>query len=195
MNKNIKYLIEDIVNFNPADYSEKEYDIISDQEIDALCIYPKTTDELKKLIAERLVENPESPYLLDIDTCEITDMSGIFNDDSYNYISTFTNLPVLTAKNEYLEKYNIRSENIKELDLHTWNTSNVTDMHNMFAGCDHLIKLNITGWNTSNVKDMTRMFFYCCRIPEVRIYKPNGIKWEDMFSNCYYLTGENIIFL
>ena len=31
MNKNIKYLIEDIVNFNPADYNEE--DIISTHDI------------------------------------------------------------------------------------------------------------------------------------------------------------------
>lgn len=29
MNKNIKYLIEDIINFNPADYDEDENEVIS----------------------------------------------------------------------------------------------------------------------------------------------------------------------
>ena len=29
MNKNIKYLIEDIVNFNPVDYSDEESELIN----------------------------------------------------------------------------------------------------------------------------------------------------------------------
>jgi hypothetical protein len=40
--------------------------------------FPKTLDELKKLVVNRIKENPEKPYLSDIDTSKITDMSGLF---------------------------------------------------------------------------------------------------------------------
>ena len=52
MNKNIKYLIEDIVNFNPVDYSDEEPDLIDDQIISNLVYkyFPKTKEELIKII-------------------------------------------------------------------------------------------------------------------------------------------------
>jgi hypothetical protein len=47
MNKNIKYLIEDIVNFNPIDYSDNEQNIIDSETIYNITIpKPKTKNEL-----------------------------------------------------------------------------------------------------------------------------------------------------
>jgi hypothetical protein len=33
MNKNVKYIIEKIVNFNPVDYSDEDPDLIDDQTV------------------------------------------------------------------------------------------------------------------------------------------------------------------
>lgn len=48
MNKNIKYLIEDIVNFNPVDYQDEENDIANNQAISHIIYkyFPKTESEL-----------------------------------------------------------------------------------------------------------------------------------------------------
>lgn len=44
MNKNIKYLIEEIINFNPADYSNDENELISNNDIDKLIVIPKNIE-------------------------------------------------------------------------------------------------------------------------------------------------------
>ena len=45
--------------------------------------------------------------------------------------------------------------NLTSLNLSSWNTSNVTVMAGCFAMCEGLTSLNLSSWNTSNVTDMT----------------------------------------
>lgn len=47
---------------------------------------------------------------------------------------------------------------LTSLDLHTFNTSKVTDMNNMFTICLNLTDLNTTGFDTSHVTDFSDMF-------------------------------------
>ena len=42
-----------------------------------------------------------------------------------------------------------------------FNTSNVTDMHELFRGCNKLTSLNVSSFNTSNVQRMDAMFYGC----------------------------------
>ena len=144
MNKNIKYLIEDIVNFNPVDYSDEESDIINTHTITTLSYkyFPQNKEELVDIVRKKIDENKfgnESllfPDLYDIDISNITDLSNLF---------IIVNLPNYPIK----------------LDLHTWNVSNVTNMESMFNGCKMLLKLNLSGWNTSSLTNMDRMFYFC----------------------------------
>ena len=50
------------------------------------------------------------------------------------------------------------TNNIKTLDLSNWDTSKVTDMAFMFNSNRNLETLNISNWNTSNVTSMRAMF-------------------------------------
>jgi len=50
------------------------------------------------------------------------------------------------------------SPSLKTLDLSNWDTSNVTDMGFMFNGARNLETLNVSNWNTSNVTSMRTMF-------------------------------------
>lgn len=43
-------------------------------------------------------------------------------------------------------------------------TNNVTDMNNMFTYCSSLTELNLTNFNTSNVRNMGSMFSYCSKL-------------------------------
>ena len=47
---------------------------------------------------------------------------------------------------------------LTSLDLSTFDTSNVTDMSGMFDGAEKLTSLNVSSFNTSNVTTMYRMF-------------------------------------
>ena len=51
---------------------------------------------------------------------------------------------------------------ITSIDISEWDTSNVTNMSNMFGYCEHLTSVgDISNWDTSNVTDMSRMFSVC----------------------------------
>ena len=50
------------------------------------------------------------------------------------------------------------SDNLTYLNLSNWNTSNVTDMANMFLDCTKLTNLILSNWDTSKVTDMHSMF-------------------------------------
>lgn len=64
-----------------------------------------------------------------LDTSEVTSMSGLFKD----------------------------FKSMNSIDLSGWNVGNVTDMSNMFANSG-FTTINFANWNTSNVKTMAGMF-------------------------------------
>ena len=171
MKKDIKYLIENIVNFNPTDYLEGESDVVDRGDISAICVCPENLDQLKKLVAKRLKENPKKPYLKDIDTSLITDMSGLFN-----------SIHIFVSYNEYFWDYNIDSRDIEELDLSGWNTSNVMTMEDMFTNCEHLESLNLSGWDTSNVVNMASMFSQCQSLAKLDLSSFNTYNVTDMYA-------------
>jgi len=47
---------------------------------------------------------------------------------------------------------------LTSLDVGNWNTSNVIDMNNMFSGASGLTSLDVSNWNTSNVINMNSLF-------------------------------------
>jgi surface protein len=162
MNKNIKYLIEDIVNFNPVDYSDNESDIVSRDDIHKITQMPENRLQLKKLIKERLKKNSSNPYLLDIDTRLIKNTRGLFGDnDCWNIrtldLSTWDMSEVTDMTNMFADlKF------LKELKISDkFDTSKVKSMAGMFAGCRSLNSLDLSMFNTSKVKTMSKMFAYC----------------------------------
>ena len=84
-------------------------------------------------------------------------------------------------------------ENLIILDLSNFDTSNVTDMSNMFCGCSSLTSLNVSSFDTSKVTNMSYMFRDCSLLET--IYVSN--KWNtvsvtdstDMFTGCTSLPG------
>ena len=71
---------------------------------------------------------------------------------------------MLGAFNTDATKYNLGLggnglKTIKGLD--TWNTSHITDMTNMFGSLSSLIDLNLSSFDTSNVTNMDSVFYGC----------------------------------
>ena len=170
MKKQIKYIVENIVNFNPADYRDDEKDIISDKDVDNVTQYkyfPKTKKELKDLIEERFLKNPEEPYLSDISTYFITDMSELFNMTDF---FTFSIARLSSLKT------------IKKLDLSAWDVSNVKSMEKMFAWNNDLVEINMSGWDTSNVTNMSGMFYICKSLTDLDITHFNTSNVTNMYA-------------
>ena len=60
-------------------------------------------------------------------------------------------------------------ENLTSLDVSSFNTSKVTDMCSMFSGCTSLSSLDISGWDTINVTNMGHMFGGCNALKTIRM--------------------------
>ena len=50
-----------------------------------------------------------------------------------------------------------------------FNTTNVTDMHEMFRGCNKLTSLNVSNFNTANVERMDAMFYGCSSLTSLDV--------------------------
>ena len=81
---------------------------------------------------------------------------------------------------------------LTSLDLSSFNTSNVTNMQSMFSGCSSLTNLDLSSFNTSNVKNMTSMFERCKALTSLDVSSFNTSKVTymiSMFRDCKYLTN------
>ena len=69
------------------------------------------------------------------------------------------------------------------------NTSQVTDMHNMFLNCYHLQTTDFSGFDTRKVKDMSNMFYNCGSLKSLDISNFNTSEVTDMRSMFYHCIG------
>ena len=73
------------------------------------------------------------------------------------------------------------------LDLSNFNTSNVVNMSGMFAGCSSLTFLNVSSFDTTNVTNMGNMFGGCCTLASLNVSNfntENVSNMNAMFSGC-----------
>ena len=83
-------------------------------------------------------------------------------------------------------------EILNDLDLSNFNTANVTDMSGMFSSCERFSSLDVSHFNTAKVTDMSGMFGYCTGLTALDVSHFNTAKVTDMagmFSNCTGLTS------
>jgi len=81
---------------------------------------------------------------------------------------------------------------IEKLDLSNFNTSNVTDMCFMFAGCSSLTSIDLSSFNTSQVTNMDEMFGGCSSLASIDLSSFNTSKvtnMDGMFGTCSSLIS------
>ena len=74
---------------------------------------------------------------------------------------------------------------LSSIDFPNWDTSNITDMNNMFYECGSLP--DISKWDTSNVINMSNMFYYCSleSFPDISKWDTsNVLDMNNMFYEC-----------
>ena len=77
------------------------------------------------------------------------------------------------------------------LDVSKFNTSKVTNMSDMFDCCNNLTTLDVSKFDTSNVTNMNSMFNDCNELTTLDVSKfdtSNVIDMYHMFNNCRSLT-------
>ena len=81
---------------------------------------------------------------------------------------------------------------LTNLDLSSFNTSNVTYMTSMFRDCEYLTSLDLSSFNTSKVTNMQSMFYGCTRLINLDLSSfntSNVTNMTSMFSYCSSLTS------
>ena len=81
------------------------------------------------------------------------------------------------------------------IDLSALDTSEVTDMRYMFAGCSSLTSLDLSNFDTSKVTDMRYMFAGCNSLTSLDVSNFDTSKvtsMGDMFSRCESLTSLDV---
>ena len=77
------------------------------------------------------------------------------------------------------------------LDLSSFDTSNVTNMSNMFYNCNALTTLDLSSFDTSNATSMSYMFYGCRKLTTLDLSSfdtSNVTSMSNMFYGCSALT-------
>lgn len=86
-------------------------------------------------------------------------------------------------------------ENLTSLDVNNWDTSKVTTMRDMFYYCVKLTLLDLSSWDTSKVTDMNNMFYYCSNLTSLDLSSWDTSKvtnMSNMFNYCINLTSMDV---
>ena len=85
--------------------------------------------------------------------------------------------------------------NISSLDVSNFDTSQVTDMNNMFFYCTALTSLDVSNFVTSQVTNMSSMFNYCTALTSLDVSNFDTSKvtnMRNMFYHCSSLTSLDV---
>ena len=83
-------------------------------------------------------------------------------------------------------------ESLTSIDLSNFNLSNVTDISNMFDGCSSLTNLDLSNFNTSNVTNVSSMFRGCSSLTNLDLSSfntSNVTNMSGLFWGCSSLTN------
>ena len=145
---------------------------------------PKTKNELRDIINQRIESEGNKCDLNDINVSEIKDMSELFYGSKFN--GDISNWDV--SKVKYMSSMFWGSK--FSGDLSKWNVSNVEDMSGMFM--DSEFNQDISNWDVSNLKNDFDIFENC---PIEEKYKPNfkkekkeNLKILLIFYHCFNLV-------
>ena len=124
------------------------------------------------------------------------------NSDSGYLFFAFDNLETVNFNNSFdtsdvtnMTEMFYSDEKIQNINFDGFDTSNVTNMEEMFLNCGSLEKLDLSDFNTSNVISMYSMFNGCANLNTIIVsdlwYIDNNMNLSNIFNNCNNLTGFN----
>ncbi|MBQ3619116.1 MAG: BspA family leucine-rich repeat surface protein, partial [Bacteroidales bacterium] len=84
---------------------------------------------------------------------------------------------------------------LTSIDLSNFNTDNVSNMSYMFANCSAITSLNLITFKTEKVINMSGMFYGCSALKTIcvdnNLWNISATSGNDMFLNCTNLVGGN----
>ena len=97
--------------------------------------------------------------------------------------------------NEAMISYFDGFNKMTSIDLSALDTSEVTNMNDMFEDCSSLTSLDVRNFDTSNVTDMSYMFYGCYGLTSLDVSNFDTSKVTDMsgmFEDCSSLTSLDV---
>ena len=122
-----------------------------------------------------------------LDTSEVSDMYGMFEDCTYLESLDISSLDV--SKVTTMESMFRDCTYLKNVTLPSLSTSKLNNMDEMFHNCTSLISLDFSDWNTSKVTAMRFAFANC----SANIYLPVSSSLT-LYDNIHYGAGNLYIF-
>ena len=136
--------------------SFNSFRINQDNRPDQYTCQPKNKDELRKILKDRLKEDPNAD-LNDIDVSKIINISAVFTGLNPHNIN-ISDWDMSNVENAGYMFYGCEHFNC---DLSNWDMSKVKKIHCMFAYCKKFEGKGLEKWNVSKVEDMSDVFYRC----------------------------------
>lgn len=133
-----------------------------------------------------------------IDVSGVTNMSGMFKIDTEKYTSSLTELDVSSwnvSNVKDMSSMFTGTSSLTNLDVSNWDVSSVTDMSNMFTGASSLTNLDVTNWDVSSVTNMSGMFAGTHALTELDVSKwdvSSVTNMSSMFTFAESLSELNV---
>ncbi len=169
--------------------------------VEKLVLSPEQTDVAKTKV-EQTSSTKTVPWVSTNSQIKEIDIVGKI----FPYYISFAEMKALTTINqiENLDTSNVTNmsnmfqncKGIKKLDLSSFDTSNVTNMSGMFNGCQYITSLNLSSFNTGKVENMSKMFSVCQDLTPLDLSNFDTRKVENMscmFEQCYQLTSLDLL--
>ena len=84
---------------------------------------------------------------------------------------------------------------LKNIDVSSFDTKNVTNMEWMFSDCESLLNIDVSSFNTIKVTNMREMFYGCRNLIDLDLSNFNTVNvmyFNDMFYRCYNLIDLDV---
>lgn len=104
------------------------------------------------------------------------------------FVYNYTEYDIVTDIHEMFTGCNT----LTSLDLSNFDTSNVTNMSYSFSSCRALTNIDVSSWNTTNVTNMNGMFTGCNTLTSLDLSNfdtSNVTSITSMFGSCYELIS------
>ena len=155
-------------------------------------IYTDKTNHIDVTVSEG---NKWHTYVLPKDKGLSRIESGTYDEDNEEWSNGIVTKTVIKANitansMPYIIPYSTVEASFKGSD-----TSNVTDMRNMFSSCSGLTSLDVSSFNTNNVTTMSGMFEYCFKLTSLDLSNfdtSNVTDMRFMFGNCSGLKSLDV---
>lgn len=120
--------------------------------------------------------------------------SSIFGNYSESVIK------IRVAENQIIKPHSMRGwfcfcKNLKEVDLHGFDTSEVKDMSNLFFYCQSIQNIDLSFLDFSTVEDMSTMFQECINLEYVNVKNldtSHVTNMRGLFSHCLELRAVDV---